>query len=156
MLMQASIEALRARFDVSNLDGTENIYAARCENDVAFVAIALNGNIETFKSDGYPEDLLEQEIMTLCCSQYDDKLIHIPLDLDAERYDKESENLLRIIAIELLAALIVLVLGVFFLLIHWVLFKDLQTILIIGGGICFPVILYIVPKIIAQRKAGGK
>jgi hypothetical protein len=156
MLTQASIEVLRTRFDASGLDGNENIYAARNENDIAFVAINPNGIIKMFKSDGYPEDLLEQDIMSLCCSKYDDRLIHIPLDSNIERYDREQSDFFRIIIIELLAAFIVLVLGAFFLLIHWVLFKDLKTVLVIGGAICLIVVFYIIPKLTAQRKASGK
>jgi len=156
MLTQASIEALRTLFDTSSLNGTETIYAARSENDVAFVAIAPDGNIKTFKSDGYPEDLLEQEIMLLCCTRYDDRLTHIPFEQNSERSDRASANTFSIIMIELLAAVIVLVLGAFFLLIYWVLFKDLQTVLIIGCVICLPVIFYIVPKITAGGKAKAK
>lgn len=156
MLTKASIEALRTKFDASDLDGTESIYAARCENDVAFVAIASDGNLKTYKSDGYPDDLLEQEIMTLCCSQYDNKLTHIPLDLNGERFETESSGSLRIIVMELLVALIVMILGAIFLLIYWVLFRNLQTVLIIGGIICLPVIFYIIPKITAQSKINDK
>ena len=156
MLTQASIEALRTRFDASGLDGTETIYAARHENDVAFVAITPNGNIKTFKSEGYPEDLLEQEIMTLCCSRYDDRMIHISLEPSSERFIKESVGTLRILIIEILVAFIVLVLGAFFLFMYWILFEDLQTVLIIGGVFIFLIIFYIIPKIAMRRKASGK
>jgi hypothetical protein len=150
MLTQASVESLRTYFDTSELDGTETIYAARNGNNVAFVAIASSGSIKTFKNDGYPEELLEQEIMLLCCSQYDDKLTHMPIDTGAEGFSRESEGTLRSIAIEILVAFIVLILGAFFLLIHWVLFKDFQAMLIIGGAISLLVVFYIFPKLTAK------
>jgi len=156
MFTQANVEALRTHFDASGLDGTETIYAARNENNVAFIAIAPSGSIKTFKSDEYPEELLEQEIMLLCCSKYDDKLIHMPIDTGAERFSKDSEGILRIFVIEILVAFIVLVLAAFFLMMHWVLFKDFQALLIIGGIISLFVIFYIFPKLTAQMKADGK
>jgi len=145
MLIQASIEALRTRFDASGLVGTEAVYASRDDDDIAFVAIAANGEITTYKSDGYSDALLEEEIMTLCCAKYDDKLTHLPHEISDDNYDVIDTGSVPSILIELLAAFIVLILGVFCLLIYWLLFSDIEKILIIGAIICLPVILFIFP-----------
>ena len=156
MLTQASIEALRLHFDASGLDGSETIYASRHENDTAFVAISSGGMITTFKNDGYPEALLEEEIMMLCCAKYDDRLTHIPREIDNEKFTGAASGSFRSIFIELIVAFIVLILGAFFMLIYWLLFDNLQNVLVIGILICLPVIFFILPKVSSARKDSGK
>jgi len=153
MLTQASIEALRMHFDASGLNGDEAVYASRNgESDIAFVAIAPNSNITTYKNDSYPEELLEEEIMMLCCSKYDDNTIHIPRELKEDQFVIESSGYARGVLIELIVASIALILCAIFLLIYWLLFKDSEKTLIIGAVIFLPVVFFVFSVIKARWK----
>lgn len=154
MLTQASIEALRMHFDASELNGDETIYASRNgENDIAFVAIALDGYITTYKNDSYPDKLLEEEIMMLCCTKYDDSAVHLPREVKEDKFVVESSGHTHGILIEVIVALIAFVLCAIFLLIYWLLFRDTEKIWIIGGVICLPVLLFVISVIRARWKA---
>jgi hypothetical protein len=156
MLTQASIEALRMHFDGSGLNGDEAVYASRNgESDIAFVAIAPNGGITTFKNDSYPDALLEEEIMLLCCAKYSDNAVHIPRELDNGKLFTESRRYTRGVLIELIVASIALVLCAIFLLIYWLLFQDSEKTIIIGAVICLPVILFVVSVVRARWKTSG-
>ena len=156
MLAQASIEALRTRFDASGLNGSESIYASRHgENDIAFVAIAGDGNITTYKSDEYPEDILDQEIITLCCTRYDDRLTHIPQEIDENNIVSYSPGLSRCILIELIVASIGTILWALFLLIYWLLLRDFENMLVVGGVTSLPIIFFILSIINARKKGSG-
>lgn len=156
MLTQASFEALRMHFDASGLNGNEAVYASRNENDIAFVAIASDGKITTYKNDSYPDELLEEEIIMLCCSKYDDNTVHIPHDFKEDKYTIESSGYARGLLIELIVAMIAFVLCAIFLLIYWLLFKDSEKTLIIGAVICLPVLFFVVSVIKAKWKASGE
>lgn len=155
MLTQASIEALRMHFDASELNGNEAIYASRNgESDIAFVAIALDGNITTYKNDSYPEALLEEEIMMLCCAKYDDNAIHLSCEPNEEKFAIEPSGYAHGILIELIVASIAFVLCAVFLLIYWLLFKDSEKTLIIGAVICLPVLFFVFSVIRARWRKG--
>jgi len=156
VLTQASIEALKMHFDCSGLNGNEEIYASRNgENDIAFVAIASSGNITTYKNDSYPDELLEEEILMLCCTKYSDNSVHIPCVMDDSKYFVGASGYARGIIIDLIVASITVVLCIIFLLIFWTLFKDSEKTIIIGAVISLPVIFFIISIIKARLKVSG-
>jgi hypothetical protein len=153
MLVQASIETLRMYFDSSELSGSETVYASQNENEIAFAAITHDGKITTYKSDGYPEELLEQEIMMLCCLKYDDNKVHIGMEKD-DKYTAEQSG--WGILVELIVAAIALILCAVFLLIYWLLIQDIKTVMVIGGIICVPVLLFLYTVIKSRLNGGGR
>jgi uncharacterized membrane protein len=156
VLTQASIEALKMHFDCSELNGDESVYASRNgEDDIAFVAIASNGNITTYKNDSYPDELLDEEIMILCCTKYSDNSVYIPAEFNSDKYIAEAFDYSRGIIIELIVAAITFVLCAIFLVIYWLLFQDSEKLIIIGAIICLPVIFFIISVFKARWKASG-
>jgi len=137
------MEALKMHFDCSDLNGDESVYASRNgEKNIAFVAISPNGNITTYKSDNYPDELLGEEIMMLCCVKYKDN--SLPPELNNNKYFIGASEYARGIVIELIVASITVILCVIFLVIYWLLFQDSEKLLIIGAIICLPVIFFII------------